>query len=74
MKHIKKDSCDVEIFGNVVVWTKWQIVIPSEIRKRLSIEPGDSMIVVLKHEKAIWLIKSTDLESFVQEMKDSLPQ
>ncbi len=66
----KSQICsDVQIFGNVVVGAKGQIVIPNEVRKMLDLNPGDSMIVTVKHGKAIWLIKSTDLESFVEMMQ-----
>lgn len=63
---------NVQIFGNVVIGAKGQIVIPNEIRKQMDLHPGDSMIVTVKHGKAIWLIKSTDLESFVEIMQDEL--
>lgn len=72
---VDKDSpiChNVEVFGNVSVGAKWQIVIPSDVRKQLDINPGDSLIVTVKHGKAIWLIKSTDLEGFVEMMQEEL--
>ena len=72
---VDKDSpiChNFEVFGNVSVGAKWQIVIPSDVRKQLDIKPGDSLIVTVKHGKAIWLIKSTDLEGFVEMMQEEL--
>lgn len=63
---------DVQIFWNAVVGAKGQIVIPNEVRKLLNLNPGDSMIVTVKHGKAVWLIKSTDLESFVSMMQEEL--
>lgn len=66
------ECSNVQIFGNVVVGAKGQIVIPNEVRKMLDLKPGDNMIVTVKHGKAIWLIKSTDLESFVAMMQEEL--
>ena len=63
---------NVQIFGNVVVGAKGQIVIPNELRKLMGLNPGDSVIVTVKHGKAIWLIKSTDVVSFVTMMQEEL--
>ncbi len=69
----KHPECsNIQIFGNVVVGAKWQIVIPNEVRKMIDLNPGDSMIVTVKHGKAIWLVKSTDLASFVEMMQEEL--
>jgi len=69
----KNPECsNIQIFGNVVVWAKGQIVIPSEVRKMIDLNPGDSMIVTVKYGKAIWLIKSSNLESFVEMMQEEL--
>jgi len=71
--NLKNESClNLQIFGNVVVWAKWQIVIPNEVRKLLDIKTGDSLIVTTKHGKAIWLIKSDNLEQFVAMMQEEL--
>jgi AbrB family looped-hinge helix DNA binding protein len=66
------ECLDLKLFWNVIVWSKGQIVIPSEVRKMLNLSPGDSMMVTVKHGKAIWLIKSTDLESFIALMQEEL--
>ncbi len=73
MAEKKYPECfNIQIFGNVVIWAKGQIVIPNEVRKMLDLKPGDSMIVTVKHGKWLWLIKSTDLESFVEMMQEEL--
>lgn len=66
------ECSNIQIFWNVVVGAKGQIVIPSEVRKMIDLNPGDSMIVTVKHGKAIWLVKSSDLESFVEMMQEEL--
>lgn len=63
---------DLQLFWNVVVGAKWQIVIPSEVRKKLDLNPGDNLVVTVKHGKAIWLIKSNDVEVFIAMMQDEL--
>ena len=39
------------------------------MREELGIETGDSLIVVVKHGKAIGMIKSDDLDEFMQFMQ-----
>jgi len=63
---------NVQIFGNVIVGAKGQIVIPNEVRKLMDINPWDSLIVTTKHGKVIWLIKSDQLEAFVAMIKEEL--
>lgn len=72
-KKIPQQSCaDVQIFGNVTVWAKWQIVIPNEVRKLIWVHSGDTLMVMVKHGKAIWLIKSDEFEQFVSMMQEEL--
>jgi AbrB family looped-hinge helix DNA binding protein len=67
------DACiGVKMYGSVVVGTKGQIVIPSEVRKALDIGPGDSLVVVTKHGKAIGLVKTNDLEEFMEYMRQEM--
>lgn len=60
------------MYGSVVVGTKGQIVIPSEVRKTLEIQPGDSMCVLTKHDRAVALIKMDDLDEFMEFMQREL--
>lgn len=60
------------MYGSVVVGTKGQIVIPSEVRKTLNIQPGDSMCVLTKHDRAVALIKMDDLDEFMEFMQREL--
>lgn len=68
---IAKD-CDVRMFGSVTVGTKGQVVIPKEIRDMLQIESGDTLMVLTKHDKAIGMIKTDDLEAFMEYMKKEM--
>lgn len=54
------------MFGSVTVGTKGQVVIPKEVREALDIEPGDTLVVVTKHNKAIGMVKTDDMEAFME--------
>lgn len=62
-------ECGVKMFGSVTVGTKGQVVIPKEIRDSLHIEPGDVLIVLTKHDKAIGMIKADDMPAFMAYMQ-----
>lgn len=62
-------SCDVKMYGSVTVGTKWQVVIPKEIREDLDINPGDTLMVLTKHGKAIGMIKADDMPAFMAYMQ-----
>jgi AbrB family looped-hinge helix DNA binding protein len=67
------DSCQsVKMYGSVVVGTKGQVVIPSEVRRSLDIHPGDSLCVLTKYGKAIGMIKIDDLEEFMEYMRQEI--
>ena len=73
---IKKthDACHVQMYGQVTVGSKGQVVIPNEIRKKLHIEPGDTLIAVTKHDKAIGFVKTddmADLMAYLQKEMDN---
>ncbi|MDD2917098.1 MAG: AbrB/MazE/SpoVT family DNA-binding domain-containing protein [Candidatus Gracilibacteria bacterium] len=62
-------ECGVRMFGSVTVGTKGQVVIPKEVRETLDINPGDALVVVTKHGKAIGMIKADDMEVFMEYMQ-----
>lgn len=65
-------SCDVKMYGSVTVGTKGQVVIPKEIRETLDINPGDTLIVLTKHGKAIGMIKADDMPAFMEYMQSEI--
>lgn len=70
MKKLKKyhEQCDVRMFSTVTVGTKWQVVIPQEVRELLNIRPGDTLMVVTKYDKAIWMVKTDDVTELMNYM------
>lgn len=51
----------MKIAWTCTVWPKGQIVLPKELRDKLGIEPWESMVVILKNDKFIWLVKNDDM-------------
>jgi AbrB family looped-hinge helix DNA binding protein len=62
----------MKMHGSVTVGSKWQIVIPSDVRKLLTIEPGDTLFAISKHGKAIAFIKTEDIEEFMHYMQQEM--
>lgn len=56
----------------VTVWPKWQVVIPSDVRKALKINPGDSLVVIIKADKAIWMIKSENIPDMIEYIQSEM--
>ncbi|OIP53254.1 hypothetical protein AUK10_02570 [Candidatus Gracilibacteria bacterium CG2_30_37_12] len=71
-KTITETSCDVKMYGSVTVGTKGQVVIPKEIRDDLSINPGDILMILTKHGKAIGMIKADDMPAFMEYMQQEM--
>jgi AbrB family looped-hinge helix DNA binding protein len=69
---VSKTLCDVKMYGSVTVGTKGQVVIPKEIRDDLSISPGDVLIILTKHGKAIGMIKADDMPAFMEYMQQEM--
>lgn len=56
-----KKIIDLKVVWTTTVWPKWQIVIPKEIRDCLWINSWDNMVVLMKNEKFIGLVKNDDI-------------
>ena len=52
---------NLKIVWTTSVWARWQIVIPKDIRDKLDIKPWDNMVVLMKDEKYIWLVKNDSI-------------
>lgn len=65
-------NCDLKMYSTVTVGTKWQVVIPQEVREQLNIKPGDTLMVVTKYDKAIGMVKVDDIEEMMQYMQQEI--
>lgn len=69
--HCEKD-CEMRIIGHVTVWPKGQVVIPKEARETLGLKPWDDLLVLLKWEMAIGMVKSSDMKKVIEYMQESM--
>lgn len=56
-----KKMINLKVVWTTSVWPKWQIVIPKEIRDTLDINPWDSMVVLMKDNKYVGLVKNDNI-------------
>ncbi len=59
----------VKIHGSVTVGTKWQIVIPKDVRDMLGIVEGDTLMSITKYGKFVGFIKAEDMGDFIDLLK-----
>lgn len=63
---------DMQFYGQVTVWTKGQIVIPKDVRKMLEIQPWDSLAVITRQWKAIWLVPSGNMKEMLDYLNSEI--
>lgn len=67
-----KKDCAIKIIGHVTIWPKGQVVIPKEAREKLSLKPWDDLLVLIKWEMAIWMVKSSDMQKVIEYIQESI--
>ncbi len=60
---------DLKIHNSVTVGTKWQIVIPKEVRDMLDIKEWDTLITITKYNKSVGFVKTEAIEEFIELLK-----
>lgn len=60
------NSYTPEMHGSVTVWSKWQIVIPKEVRNILKIQEWDKLMVITKWDIALGLIKADNMQCMLE--------
>lgn len=64
---------DKKLYGTATVGTKGQVVIPSDAREELHINPGDRLYVVGSVEKSwVGFIKEDQLRELVAQITDNI--
>lgn len=65
-----KRCMTLKIWWTSNLWTKWQIVIPKEVRDALNINPWDNMLILFSPEKKhIWIVKNDDFQKIIDYAK-----
>ena len=59
-------KCDIKLYWTTTIGPKWQLVIPKEIRDKLDIKPGDSMSIIMKDDKFIWILRNKDINELME--------
>ncbi len=66
---MQEKKCEMKLYGTTNIWPKWQIVIPKEVRELLWLKSWDSMTVVVKDDRFIWLVRNNDLTELMEYFK-----
>ena len=62
-----------KMYGTATVGTKGQIVIPSEAREELNIEPGDKLYIAGSPEKKVlFCLKEDQLRALVEQLTNDM--
>lgn len=72
LKIHKKMTSQDKLYGTTTLGARGQVVIPAEARRDLGLSPGDQLVVMGKFGKALGLIKTEEMESFVQVIMQNL--
>ena len=56
----------LRICGTWSIGSKWQIVIPKDVRDLLGMKPWDSMSFLLKDEKFLWMVPNNSIDLIMQ--------
>ena len=63
---MKEKKCNIKLYWTTTIWPKWQLVIPKEIRDKLELNTGDSMSIILKDDKFIWILRNKDVSELME--------
>ena len=71
-KHVLGMSKARHIFGTARVGDRGQIVIPKEAREFFGIEPGDTLLILGKHETGLIVTKPETLNDLASQIFQSV--
>ena len=71
-KHILGKQSTQKIFGTAKVGDRGQIVIPKEAREFFGIEPGDTLLILGKHETGLIVTKPETLNNLASRIFQSI--
>jgi AbrB family looped-hinge helix DNA binding protein len=63
----------ISLAGTATVGPKGQVVIPAEIREKMTIQPGDKLIVLYVEDKqSVAFIREADAQTLINKMGEHL--
>ena len=71
-KHILAKQSAQKVFGTAKVGDRGQIVIPKEAREFFGIEPGDTLLILGKHETGLIVTKPETLDDLATRIFQSV--
>ncbi len=71
-KHILGKQTTQKVFGTAKVGDRGQIVIPKEAREFFGIEPGDTLLILGKHETGLIVTKPETLNDLANRIFQSV--
>ena len=71
-KHILAKGRQPRVFGTAKVGERGQIVIPKEAREFFGIEPGDTLLILGKHETGLIVTKPETLDDLANRIFQSV--
>ena len=71
-KHILGKKKQQRVFGTAKVGDRGQIVIPKEAREYFGIEPGDTLLILGKHETGLIVTKPETLSDLASQIFQSV--
>ena len=71
-KHILGKNKQQRIFGTAKVGDRGQIVIPKEAREFFGIEPGDTLLILGKHDAGLIVTKPETLNDLATQIFQSV--
>jgi AbrB family looped-hinge helix DNA binding protein len=52
---------NLKIVWLTTIWPRGQLVIPKEVRDKLWLKNWDNMVVLMKNDKFLWLVKNENI-------------
>ncbi len=62
-------TCDMTFEWSLTIGPRWQVVIPKAVRDRLSLVEWDQMMVIIKNNMAIGLVKTEDRSQMMEYLR-----
>jgi len=70
-KKIKGPMHEIECFGTATLGKRGQVVIPSEIRKKLDLEAGEQFMVLLANDSVVF-VPSEKFQEMISKMDQTI--